>query len=209
MSYAQSVRVEGDPLATPVPVSGTVTSNPSGTQNVAVTGQPLSTTLVKDPSITGVYVFSADEVPGVVAANNYLTIANPVGSGKTVAFVGAFLSSSTAGGTTVTAPMRGFRANTISGGTLQAVSTIAKFITANPNPVAEIRLGNPTATLDGALFNSPPPLSATQGGTPVHTVPVPGGTGPFILAPGEGIVFRQSAGDTDIRWNLSVVWAEI
>ena len=192
----------------PLVVSGSVTSTPSGTQNVAVTGQPIRITTVKDPTITGVYVFSADEIPGVVAANNYLSIANPVGSGKTIIFAGAFISSTTAGASTVTAPMRGFRATLISGGTLQAASMSARFITTMPTQAAEIRVGNPAATLDGALFNSPPPISATQGGTPVHAVPVPGGTGPFTLAEGEGIVMRQSAGDVDIRWNLSIVWAE-
>lgn len=192
----------------PVNIAGTVTSTPSGTQNVAITGQPIRINTVKDPTITGVYVFSADEIPGVVAANNYLSIFNPVGSGKTVIFAGAFISSSTAGSSVTTSPMRGFRATLISGGVLQAANASAKFISSNPAQTAEIRTGNPAATLDGALFNSPPPISATQGGTPVHAVPVPGGTGPFTLAEGEGIVMRQAVGDVDIRWNLSIVWAE-
>lgn len=209
VSYGQVVGVTNPSqggVDVPLVVSGTIT--PSGTQNVAVTGQPIAVTQTKDPSIDGVYVFSADEIPGVAAANNYLSIFNPVGSGKTVIFAGAFLSATTAGTTTTTSPMRGYRATLISGGVLQAASASAKFITANPAPLAEIRTGNPAATLDGALFNSPPPLSATQGGTAVHAVPVPGGTGPFILAEGEGIVMRQAVGDVDIRWNLSIVWAE-
>jgi len=205
VSYSQTVRVVNEPTDS-LNVTGSFT--PSGTQNVSVTGQPLTVTQVKDPSIDGVYVFSADSITGVAAANNYLSIFNPVGSGKTVIFAGAFISATTAGSTTTTSPMRGYRATLVSGGTLQADSMSAKFITSNPDPVAEIRVGNPAATLDGALFNSPPPLSATQGGTAVHAVPVPGGTGPFILAEGEGIVMRQEIGDVDIRWNLSIVWAE-
>lgn len=205
VSYSQTVRVVNEPTDL-LNVTGSFT--PSGTQNVSVTGQPLTVTQVKDPSIDGVYVFSADSITGVAAANNYLSIFNPVGSGKTVIFAGAFISATTAGSTTTTSPMRGYRATLVSGGTLQADSMSAKFITSNPDPVAEIRVGNPAATLDGALFNSPPPLSATQGGTAVHAVPVPGGTGPFILAEGEGIVMRQEIGDVDIRWNLSIVWAE-
>lgn len=209
MGYSQVVKVVNEPTD-PLNVTGSISTSPSGTQNVAIVSPlPITTTSVKDPSIDGVYVFSADEIPGVAAATNYLSIANPVGSGKLVFFVGAFISSSTAGGSTTTSPMRGFRATAISGGTLRPDSDSAKFITADPDPVAEIRTGNPAATLDGALFNSPPPLSGTQGGTPVHTVPVPGGTGPFILTEGEGIVFRQAVGDTDIRWNLSIVWAEV
>lgn len=215
-----------EPSNRPLVVTGTLTTTPSGTQdvnvvspnplptsptgtqNVSITSQPIQTTAVKDPSIDGVYVFSADEITGVAAATNYLSIFNPVGSGKTVIFAGAFISCVTAGGSSITAPMRGYRATAISGGVLQADSASAKFISANPDPVAEIRTGNPAATLDGALFNSPPPLSSTQGGTPVHAVPVPGGTGPFTLVEGEGIVLRQTTGDTDLRWNLSIVWAE-
>lgn len=197
-----------EPSNRPLVVSGTLTTTPSGTQNVLLTSQPIQVTTVKDPTIDGVYVFSADEITGVAAANNYLSLANPVGSGKTVLFAGAFISCVTAGGSTVTAPMRGYRATTVAAGTLQTDAASGKFITANPDPVAEIRTGNPTAVLGAALFNSPPPLSASQGGTPVHAVPVPGGTGPFVLAEGEGIVLRQATGDTDLRWNLSIVWAE-
>lgn len=207
VSYSQTVRVVNE-LTDALNVTGSVTSTPSGTQNVALTGQPITVTQTKDPSITGVYVFSADEIPGLAAATNYLSIFNPIGSGKNVIFAGAFISATTAGTTTTTSPMRGYRATLISGGVLQADSASAKFISAMADPVAEIRTGNPAATLDGALFNSPPPLSATQGGTAVHAVPVPGGTGPFLLVPGEGIVMRQAVGDTEIRWNLSIVWAE-
>lgn len=203
------MRVHVDnPTADPVKVTGSVSTTPSGTQNVAITGQPIQINTVKDPSITGVYVYSADSIVGVAAATNYLSLQNPVGSGKTLIFAGAFISSTTAGGTTVTNPMRGFRATLVSGGTLATDAESAKFISTMPDPVGEIRTNNPTATLGAALFNSPPPLSASQGGTPVHAVPVPGGTGPFTLAEGEGIVLRQSVGDTDIRWNLSIVWAE-
>lgn len=200
----QTVRIEGT-----VPVSGTLT--PSGTQDVSIVNplsDPVHVTPVKDNNIDGVYVFSTDQINGVAAATNYLSLANPVGSGKLVYFGGAFISCVTAGGSTVTAPMRGYRATAISAGTLQADATVGKFITANPDPVAEIRTGNPTATLGAGLFNSPPPLSAGNGTTPVHQVPIPPNTGPFVLAEGEGIVLRQETGDTDLRWNLSVVWAE-
>lgn len=200
----QTVRIEGT-----VPVSGTLT--PSGTQDVNIVNpltDPVHVTPVKDNNIDGVYVFSTDQITGVAAATNYLSLANPVGSGKLVYFGGAFISCVTAGGSTVTAPMRGYRATTIAAGTLQADSTVGKFITSNPDPIAEIRLGGPTAVLGAALFNSPPPLSAGNGTTPVHQVPIPPNTGPFVLAEGEGIVLRQEIGDTDLRWNLSVVWAE-
>lgn len=200
----QTVRIEGT-----VPVTGSLT--PSGIQDVNIVNpltDPVHVTPVKDNNIDGVYVFSANEINGVAAATNYLSLGNPVGSGKLLYFGGAFISCVTAGGSTVTSPMRGYRATAISAGTLQADATVGKFITSNPDPFAEIRLGNPTATLGAALFNSPPPLSAGNGTTPVHQVPIPPNTGPFVLAEGEGIVLRQEVGDTDLRWNLSVVWAE-
>lgn len=224
------MRVHVDnPTTDPVKVTGTVTSAPSGTQDVNIVSpnplpvttaaaldvvvtnalaDPVHVTPVKDNAITGVYIFSADEIPGVAAATNYLSLFNPIGSGKTLYVGGAFVSCVTAGGSTVTAPMRGFRITTATGGTLQAVGTIAKFISANPDPVAEVRLGNPTVTLGASVFNSPPPLSAGNGTTPVHQVLIPPNSGPFALASGEGLVLRQATGDTDLRWNLSISWAE-
>lgn len=193
-----AVRIEGE---VPVTTVGTMDI----TNSIL---DPLYVTPTKDPSVDNTFVFSADQITGVAAATNYLALANPVGSGKVLLFAGAFISCVTAGGSTVTSPMRGYRATSISGGVLQADSAVGKFVSANPDPVAEVRTGNPTATLGAALFNSPPPLSAGNGTTPVHQVPVPPNGGPFSLAEGEGIVFRQEIGDTDLRWNLSVVWAE-
>lgn len=195
----------------PVVVSGTVTATPTGTQNVNVINpltDPVHVTPVKDNAITGVYLFSADEIPGIAAATNYLSIFNPVASGKNIYAGGVFISCVTAGGSTVTSPMRGFRITTATGGTLQASSAVAKFISANPDSIAEVRLGNPTVTLGAGIFNSPPPLSAGNGTTPVHQILIPPDSGPFLLAPGEGIVIRQATGDPDLRWNLSISWAE-
>lgn len=200
-----------NPATSPVNVTGSLTTTPSGTQNVTVVNplsDPVHVTPVKDNNITGVYVYSADEIPGVAAATNYLSLFNPVGSGKNLFLGGVFISAVTAGGSTVTAPMRGFRITTATGGTLQSASTVGKFITANPDPIAEVRTGAPTVTLGAGLFNSPPPLSAGNGSTPVHQVPIPPNSGPFVLAPGEGIVLRETTGDTDLRWNLSIAWAE-
>lgn len=138
-----------------------------------------------------------------------MTLFNPAGSGKLLSFGSAFISSTTASGSTETEPLRGFRITTATGGTLQAVNAIGEFVTSEPSPIAEVRIGNPTVTLGPALFNSPPAISSTTASTNVHTVPVPGGLAPFILAENEGIVLRTSAGDVDQRWNLSIVWAEI
>lgn len=194
-----TVRIDGT-----VPVTGTVIATPTGTQAVSGTVSSIAT---KDPTITGVYVYSNDVAAGVVAANNFLSLFNPVGSGKTVIFAGAFLSCTSIAAITSPAPMRGFRITTATGGTLQATNTVAEFISTMPTQVAEIRTGNPTVTLGPAIFNSPPAVGAGVI-APVHTVPVPPGTGPFTLAPGEGIVLRTASGDVDMSWSISVVWME-
>lgn len=194
----------------PLVVSGTVTAVPTGTQDVNIlTSAILNTTAARSPSIKGVFVFSIGNVVGIAAANNYLTLFNPSGSGKILSFGSAFISSMAAGGTTVTDPMQGFRITAASGGTLQAASATAKFISSEPAPIGEIRTGTVTATLGAQLFNSPPAISATTGSTNVHIIPVPGGLQPFTLVEGEGIALRQATGDTDLRWNMSIVWAEI
>lgn len=169
----------------------------------------LATYGTTNPAIVGSYDFSIGNTPGVVAANNFMTLFNPVASGRNVLFGGAFISSAAAGATSTAEPMRGFRITTATGGALQAVADIAKFNTASPNPVAEVRTGNPSVTLGAAIFNSPPTISASVGSTAVHAVAVPPAAGPFILAQGEGVVLRTSAGDTDQSWNLSIVWVEL
>ncbi len=206
------ILVEGMyPPGTALPVSGTVTTNPSGTQNVAVTGQPLSFYMVQNPSLDGAYVYSQAEVPGVAAANNFMTLTNPVGSGKTIVFAGAFISSFIVGdtGATITS-MRGYRATAVSGGTLQAASTVGKFQTLQPDPVGQIRTGGVTATIGTALFNSPPYIGAAKSSSPfVHQVPIPPQGGLFTLAEGESMALRTEVGDVDTRWNLSLAWGEI
>lgn len=201
-----------NPASNPVQVTGSITTSPSGTQNVSIvssTAPSINTVSVRNPAIDSVFVFSSGNITGVAGANNYLSLFNPVGSGKILSFGSAFISSVAAGGSTVADPMQGFRITTATGGTLQANTTFAKFVTADPDSVAEVRTGNPTVTLGSQLFNSPPAISASTGSTNVHIIPVPGGLQPFTLTEGEGIVLRAAASDVDIRWNLSIVWAEI
>ena len=191
--------------------SGTITALPSGTQDINLLSAPavVSTTGVRSPSIKGVYDFSLSNATGVVAANNFISLFNPVGSGKVLSFGTVFVSCALAAGSTNTEPLRGFRITAASGGTLQATSAIAKFITSDPNPVAEVRTGNPTVTAGAAIFNSPPVVSGAAGFGNVHIIPVPGGLAPFTLVEGEGIVLATTAGDVDQRWNISIVWSEI
>ena len=194
-----------------VRIDGPVTTAPTGVQDVLITSQPLSTYSVQNPALDGAYVYSQAEVPGVVAANNFMTLTNPVASGKIVVFAGAFISSYIVGdtGATITS-MRGYRASAVSGGTLQAASTVGKFQTSQPDPVGQIRTGGVTATLSTALFNSPPFIGAAKGSSPfVHQVPIPPQGGLFTLMEGESMALRTEVGDVDTRWNLSLAWGEI
>lgn len=197
MSYSSVVKVVGDPLATPVPTT--------------ISSQPIAEYAVANPAITGVYVFSAAGLPGVAAANTFLTIFNPIGSGRNVSFSAAFISTVSTAAAGTTAPMRGYRIAAVpTGGTVQAANTIAKFRTTQTDSVVEVRLGNPTVTLGAALWNTPPAVTAGVGGGQfVHDVDTPAGSPPFLLVPGEGIAINCSAGDTDQVWNITIVWAEI
>lgn len=197
MGYEQKVLVEGNPFGTPAPIT--------------VSGQPIAEYAVANPAITGVYVFSAASLAGVVAANTFLTLFNPIGSGKNVSFSAAFISTVSTAAASTTAPMRGYRISAApTGGSVQAANTIAKFRTTQTDSVAEVRLGNPTVTLGPALWNTPPAVtSGVGGGQFVHDVDTPAGSPPFLLVPGEGIAINCNAGDTDQVWNITVVWAEI
>ena len=156
------------------------------------------------------YVFSQAQHAGTVAAHNHLSLTNPSGSGKLIFVGGVFISQVTAGAVTSADPLRGWLATSVSGGTLQNVSAIAKVNTALPDPVGQIRTEGMSATLGAAWFNSPPFLTTgAASGTFVHQVPasLPGG-GSITLRPGESTVLRTESGDTDQLWNISIAWLE-
>lgn len=161
----------------------------------------------KDPGISGVYLASISLQPGVAAANNFLSLFNPVGSGKFLSLGGLFFSSYGIGSTTASEPMRGYRVTTATGGVV--FSNTAKFDSRYQSPVAEVRTTNPSVTLGAPIFNSPPPLGTGGIGTQfVHAVEIPPGAGSFTLLPGEGVVARTESGDVDQFWNITVVWGE-
>lgn len=163
----------------------------------------------KDPLLYGVYSLSLAEIPGVVAANNFMTLFNST-PGKFVVVGGVFFSGYGLGAATATQPMRGFRITAASGGTqANPVTEINKYDTLYPAPVAEARYNNPTVTLGPALFNSPPPLG-TSAAIPsiIDKIEPPPTAGGFILHTGEGVVLRTSGGDVDQIWNMTLVWGE-
>lgn len=174
-------------------------------------GNPLPIYTSINPVFTGGYVWSAPAIAGVAAANNFLALTNPSGSGKTLLVGGVFISSVIVADIAVTVePMRGYLASGVSGGTLQAASAIGKIRSTMPNPTAEIRTNNPSATLGAAWFNSPPVIGASKGSSPfVHQVPATIAAGSLTLLPGESTVIRTEIGDVDQRWNVSIAWSEI
>lgn len=155
------------------------------------------------------YVTAVNDVPGVVAANNFLSLFNPVGSGRNVVVFFAQTIPWATGATSATVSMNVFRTTAASAGTLVTASTIGRFVTADGSPVAEIRTGNPTVTTTGAsLLGTPPAVTSTPSGESGGSVSssTPGAS--FLLVPGEGIVWRTASGDVDQLWNFQVIWAE-
>lgn len=165
---------------------------------------------LETPAFTGGYVFSDHEIAGVVAANNFMALTNPVGSGKHVLIAGVFISSVTVGAVSTVEPLRGYLASNVSGGTLEPTADIAKIRSTMPTPTAQIRTDNPTVTLGAAWFNSPS-LQATGASTSsfIHQVPATIAAGTLTLLPGESTVLRTEAGDVDTRWNISIAWSEL
>jgi hypothetical protein len=172
---------------------------------------PIFISTAPNPAIKGGYVYSVGGVPGVVAANNFLSLFNPVGSGRTVALGAAYISSFALGAALTPAPMNGFRITTATGGTLQSNTTaVTEFQTAMPTSVCEVRTGNPTVTLGPQIFNASPVVSPAAGGSTLQTIAAaPAVFPPFTLVPGEGVVLRTTSGLVATLWNISLVWAEL
>lgn len=171
---------------------------------------PLPVILSPNPQVDGTYIFSIADVLGSVAAQTFMTLFNPIGSGKALIVGAAFVSTAAAAGTPVTTPMRIHRISAApTGGVLAGVSSIFKFNTSNPNAVAELRSGNPSVVLGAPASNTPPPVTTGAGGGQfVHEIDPPPGTS-VILQEGEGLALHTSLGDAAQRWNISLAWAEV
>lgn len=161
---------------------------------------------IETPRPRGVYLHSISGVQGTVADQTFITLMNPVGSGRNMTLGTVAISYSNTSPATEPSPMRGWRISASTGGTLIAPANIAKFNTLSPNAVGEVRIGNPTATFVYPIFNSPPPIDNRSSN--VHTVDIPPGA-TFLMRPGEGIALRKTVGVTSAFWNLTVVWAEL
>ncbi|SRR6266705_6876549 len=210
-------------------VAGTVTTSPSGTQNVAVTSPatfPVSGTVTTTPSgtqtVTGsvvalpaipagsnFYITALADIPGVVAANNFLSIFNPLGSGKTITMYALSIVPWATAATSITVSMNIFRISAASAGSLVAAANIGKFTSSSPNAIAEVRSTNPTVTTTGLTLGGVPPAdtSSGSGASPTGSGAAPSAAS-FMLLPGEGLVMKTASGSVAQLWNFDMIWAE-
>ena len=191
---SQTMTIEN--LANPLPtsISGTI-----------------ATYLAQSPLIKAAYIFSTTDAPGVVAANNFMTLVNPVGSGKAIVVLGAFVSTYVVSGASITRnSLQGQQCGVATGGTVAGAAAIAKFASSMPASIADIRTNNPTVTAGANVFNSPPAIGVTASQF-VHSIGGGASTasGPLTLAAGEGFVMRTAVGNINQTWNISIVWGEI
>lgn len=161
-----------------------------------------------DPTWTGVYFHANVDDPGVVASNNYLSVFNPIGSGKIAIALGFSASSYSLNTISTPSSLRAFRTSAASAGTLIAAANVNRFASAFGNPSCEVRVGNPTTTNTNAtnpMIGIPVVVgNGAQNGQ--NVAPTPGAS--FVFMPGEGIVFNTPSGDVDVRWDLQYIWAE-
>lgn len=158
------------------------------------------------PTGSNFYTAAITDVPGVVAANNFLSLFNPVASGKTIIVYGTIVLAWASGAQTATVSLNVFRTTAASAGSLQ---TPDKFSSSSPASIAEVRKSNPTVTTTGASLGGwPPAVTAAAGGTSPYSLNTPGGAS-FVLLPGEGVVMSTASGNVNQLWNLGFIWAEI
>ena len=154
------------------------------------------------------YTYSINEVPGVVAANNFLSLFNPAGNLYFLVVTAVFLAPYATAGTDSTVGMSTDRITAVSGGTLVDKPTIPKLDTGTPDSTADVRYGNPTVTKTGYTFGHiPPAITGAGSGVGTTTVISAPGNG-LILRPGQGLVLSTASGDADQVWNLGWAWFE-
>lgn len=171
---------------------------------------PLPIIETANPQIDGVYSYSVANVAGAATPVTFMTVFNPVGSGKLMSVAAIFNSTVAAAGTSATQPTRIYRIFAApTGGVVGTAADVFKLDTSYPNPTADYRSGNPSVVLGPPGANTPPPVTTGAGGGQfVHEIESPL-TAQTIIRPGEGIAVHNTAGDTAQRWNVTMVWAEL
>lgn len=181
--------------------------NPDGTyiasSPVALT-QPISSYAVPAPS-GGLFGYALADSPGVVAAYNFMSVMNPIGSGKNVYLAQINVSRYSIAGASSPNSLLASRTSAHSGGTLIPAGNVLKFDNTTPNTIVEVRTGS-TAT-HGILVNAFAPPVGTNSSPRVDQLPG-NPAGPFVLQPGEGLVIGTLAGDIDQKWNIGLYWVE-
>lgn len=159
------------------------------------------------------YTFNLPDIPGVIAANNFVSFFNPVGSGKNVVIYRATITPWASAGDSVDVSMRAFRISGTapSGGTQIAAANIQKFMSSSPSSVVDLRTNNPTVgtVASQPVFSAPPAVSSAGVGAAATAITeVPSGA-TFVLVPGEGLVVSTPSGATQQLWNFSITWVEV
>lgn len=164
-----------------------------------------------DTHATALFDFSLQRQDSLVAGKNFVSLFNPVTSGKVISMGGVFISYM-ADNPSPSYPLRGYRISTLpTGGTEHLEAEICRFDTQRFAPAVLIRSNNPSVgTLGAAFFNAAPGITnGLAESSDIQDVDTPAGFNPFLLYPGEGIVVRQDAGAVGHLWNISLVWREL
>ena len=157
-----------------------------------------------------VYQHALADIPGTVAANNFLTVYNPVGSGRVQAALQLNVSAYSVGATSVAASLLVYRITSApTGGTLVNAEDVVRFNTLHPDPVSIVQIGNPSASPVGNILVGIPPIISVGTGQSANASFAPPGGASFLSLPGQGLLFRAASGDTDQRWNIDYVWGEV
>lgn len=176
-------------------------------ENATTIEEPLFITPGAPPGLS-FYFYTLFDTPGVVASNNFLSVFNPAGSGKLLIFYQAEIVNYSNGVTDAFSSLTATRITAASAGTLVAASNISRFVTSTPDPVAVVRVGNPSVTTTGLALNAwPPPVSDKAGSGAQLATSTPPGAG-FVCLPGQGIVFNTLTGDVNQLWKINTIWAE-
>lgn len=164
-----------------------------------------------DPGNLSAYSFNLTDEPGAATSKNFLSLFNPVGSLFNVLIHEVEVETYSTGSSSSVNSMCIYRVTSASAGTLVTASQVNRFITTMPNPAGLVRYGNPTVTIDPAYplvvaSWAPPSAGTGRGVSPTVHADIP--TKHFTCAPGQGIVFNTTAGDTVDRWKVNVTWEE-
>jgi hypothetical protein len=155
------------------------------------------------------YFYLLKDAPGVVAANTFLSVFNPASNGKLNIPFELIVSNYSTNASQTADSMTVSLISSASGGTPVAANTINRFVPSWPDPVADVRIGNPTVVTTGLpLVAFPPPYNAAgaQGSAAGLSQLLSGQS--FILNPGVGVAFQTAAGNTAQVWNINFFWAE-